>query len=296
MIQDTTSILETIHSQVFLKSADYTINIFLCGASVSDPNSIRTLIYESLRGLGKTNVVLPEWLFSDLVAKPEYNLLKLENELATNVDLVIIPLEGVGTIAELGAFASFETIRSKIIVINDTAHKRKQSFVNVGPIKLIRQEHPDNVMYYDTTSKDDLINKVVTRIKYLKNREPKSEVNNLFNLSRFILFIIGIYQPVTKTDLRDMILRWRNQITDYYIEPCLTILIKNGIVLSSIRNHTDLFSLTEKGHIYVFEKILPSLRITKEFNKIRTQVIYAKHRYRRKPDLIQERERLLVVS
>jgi len=296
MVQDSTSILDSIHSQVFLKSADSTINIFLCGASVSDPNSIRTLIYESLRGVGKTNVVFPEWLFSDLMAKPEYNLLKLENELAHNVDLVIIPLESVGTIAELGAFASFDTIRSKIIVINDTGHKRKQSFVNIGPIKLIRQEHPDNVMYYDNDNKDELIDKVVTRIKYLKNREPKSEVNNLFNLSRFILFLIGIYQPVSKKDIRDMILNWKSQITDHYIEPCLTILIKNEIVLSNIHNYTELFSLTEKGHNYIFENILPSLGITKEFNKIRTQVLNAKYRYRRKPNLIQERERLLELS
>ena len=296
MVQDSASILDRIHSQVFLKSADYTINVFLCGASVSDPNSIRTLIHKSLRNVGKTNVVFPEWLFSDLMAKPEYNLLKLENELAHNVDLVIIPLESLGTIAELGAFASFDTIRSKIIVINDTSHKRKQSFVNVGPIKLIRQEHPDNVMYYDSHTKGELIDKVVTRIKYLKNREPKSEVNNLFNLSRFILFLIGIYQPVTKQDIKDMVLNWRSQIADHYIEPCLTILIKNEIVLSNIHNYTEFFSLTEKGHTYVFENILPSLGVTKQFNKIRTQVLYAKYRHRRRPNLIRERERLLDLS
>ena len=296
MLQDSSSILDTIHSQVFLKAADHTVNIFLCGASVLGANSIRTLIYESLRPLGKINVVFPEWLFSDLMAKPKYNLLELENELAHNVDLLIIPLESIGTIAELGAFASFGTIRSKIIVINDTGHKLKQSFVNLGPLKLIRQEHPDNVMYYDNDNKHELVEKVVTRIKYLKNRQPKSEVNNLFNLTRFILFLIGIYQPVSKEDIRDMILNWKSQIKDYYIEPSLTILIKNQTVLSNIHNYVELFSLTEKGHDYVFEGILPTLGITKEFNRIRTKVYYAKHRHRRKPNLTWERERLLDVS
>jgi hypothetical protein len=293
MIYDSNSILDSIHSQVFLKSADYTVNIFLCGASISDANSIRTLIYESLQSVGKTNVVLPEWLFSDLIAKPEYNLLKLENELAHNVDLVIIPLESVGTIAELGAFASFDTIRTKIIVINDTGHKRKQSFVNVGPIKLIRQEQPDNVMYYDSNNKDELIQKIVTRTKYLKNREPKSQVNNLFNLSRFILFLIGIYQPVSKKDIQDMVLKWKSQIMEHYIEPCLTILIRKELVLSNIQNYTQLFRLTEKGHDHVFENIVPSLRITKQFNKIRTQVLHTKYRDRRRFNPTHERERLL---
>jgi len=296
MLQNSTSILDSIHSSVFLKSADQTINIFLCGASVSDSNSIRNLIYKSVRDIGKTNVVLPEWLFSDLMAKPQYNLLDLENELAHNVDLLIIPLESVGTIAELGAFASFPTIRGKIIVINDTGHKRKQSFVNLGPIKLIKQEHPDNVMYYDNNNSDELIDKVITRIKYLKNREPKSAVNNLFNLSRFILFLIGIYQPVSKEDIRDMILNWKSEITEYYIEPCLTILIKDKIVLSNMHNYTEFFSLTEKGHNYVFETILPSLGVTKQFNKIRTQVLNAKYRERRRPNLVQERESLLELS
>jgi len=229
------------------------------------------------------------------MAKPKYNLLELENELAHNVDLVIIPLESLGTIAEFGAFASFETIRSKIIVINDTGHKLTQSFVNLGPLKLIKQQHPDNVMYYDNDNRDELVEKVVTRIKYLKNRQPKSEVNNLFNLTRFILFLIGIYQPISKEDIRHMILNWKSQIKDHYIEPCLTILIRNHIVLSKIDNYVELFSLTEKGHDYVFEGIIPSLGMTKQFNKIRTKVYNSKHRHRRKPNLTWERERLLDV-
>ena len=296
MTGDSAHILDSIYSQVFLKAADHTVNIFLCGASESTADSMRALLYSSLRGIGKTNVVLPEWLFSDLMAKPNYNLLELENELADSVDLVIIPLEGVGTIAELGAFASFPKLRRKIIVINDTDHKLKRSFVNIGPVKLIKQEHPDNVMYYDRDNKDELVDKGVSRMKYLKNREPKSEVNNLFNLSRFILFLVGIYQPVSKEDIRSMILSWRSEIKAYYIEPCLTILIRNETVLSRMDNYIDLFGLTEKGHDYVFEKILPSLGITKEFNRIRTRVYHARHRNRRKPNLAWERERLLGVS
>ena len=271
MLQNSTSILDSIHSHVFLKSADHTINIFLCGASVSDPNSIRNLIHRSIRDIGKTNVVLPEWLFSDLMAKPQYNL--------------------------LGAFASFPTIRGKIIVIIDTGHKRTQSFVNLGPIKLIKQEHPDNVMYYDNNNTHELIDKVITRIKYLKNPEPKSAVNNLFNLSRFVLFLIAIFQPVSKQDIRDMILNWKSEIAEHYIEPCLTILINDKrVLISNIHNYTDFFSLTEKGHSHVFENILPGLGVTKQFNKIRTQVLNAKYRERRKPNLVQERERLLELS
>lgn len=296
MVQDSSSILDSIDSQVFQKAADHTVNVFLCGASVSEADSIRALIYESLRTVPKVNVVFPEWLFSDLMAKPKYNLLQLENELAHNVDLVIIPLESLGTIAELGAFASFDAIRPKIIVINHNDHKLKHSFINVGPLKLIRQEHPHNVMYYDNDSKHELVKSVVNRMKYLKTREPKSEVNNLFNLTRFILFVIGIYQPVSREDIRNMVLNWRTQIKDYYIEPCLTILIRNGIVLSTIDNYVDLFSLTERGHNYVFEGILPILGLTKEFNRLRTQVYHARHRHRRKPNLALERERLLGVS
>jgi len=296
MADNSSSILDSIHSEIFLKAADNAVNIFLCGAKVSDENSIRTLIYNSLRDVGKVNVVFPEWLFSDLMAKRTYNLLKLEHELAQNVDLVIIPLESLGTIAELGAFASFDTIRGKIIVINDKDHKSKTSFVNIGPIKLIREEHADNVMYYDKNNKSELVDKVVKRIKYLKKREPKSEVNNLFNLSRFMLFLIGIYQPIDKENIRGMIFEWNNQIKEYYIEPCLSILVKNEIVLSRIENFVEFFSLTEKGHNYVFEGILPSLGKIKEFNRIRTQVLNNKYKAKRGLNLIKERERLLVVS
>lgn len=296
MGQESSSVLDTIHSQLFLKAADLTVNVFLCGASVVDANSIRALIYSSLQHLPRVNVVFPEWLFSDLLAKPNYNLLELENELAQSVDLLIIPLESVGTIAELGAFASSSTIRGKIIAINDIRYKLKQSFVNLGPLRLIRQEHPDNLMYYHKHNKGELVDNVVTRVKYLKHRQPKSEVNNLFNLTRFILFIIAIYQPVTKQDIARMILDWRDDIRDYYIEPCLTILIRNRIIRSSITNYIESFSLTEDGHHYVFDSILPKLGLAKHFSKLRTQVYYAEHRHRRKPNLTRERERLLGVS
>jgi len=91
-------ILNDLYNDVFLEESDSTVNIFLCGASILDELSIRNRIYKAIRDIAKTNVVLPEWLFSDLLAKPEYNLLTLEGELAGNVDLIIVPLEGYGTV------------------------------------------------------------------------------------------------------------------------------------------------------------------------------------------------------
>jgi hypothetical protein len=296
MVMDTSFILDSIYSEIFLKAADSTVNIFLCGSRSAGPDSIRTLLYEALRHYGKMNVLFPEWLFSDLLAKHEHDLLTLEHELADSVDMVIIPLEGTGTIAELGAFASLPTLRPRIIVVNDAKYKWQSSFISLGPIKLIRKEQPSNIMYYDTDNKGATVDRVVSRLKYMKKREQKSGLDNLFNLSRFMMFVIGIFQPVSKQSIRDILLGWNKQVKDHHIEPGLNILVKNEIVITDIKNYEEHFSLTEKGHNYVFENILLTLNKVKPFNKIRLRVINDRCKRRRRVNIEKEREKLLVVS
>ncbi|GAJ00387.1 unnamed protein product, partial [marine sediment metagenome] len=60
-----------------------------------------------------------------------------------------------------------------------------------------------------------------------------------------------------------------------------------------IKEYKTYFKLTEEGHDYVFENILPSIGEVREFSDIRSQVIGFKYRGKRSYDFNKERERLL---
>jgi hypothetical protein len=288
--------LRNIYNEIFLKEADSTVNIFLCGLSSDDISSLRNRINDSLRDNSRVNIVFPEWLFSDLLDHRDYDLLNLEKELAKSVDLIILPIEGTGAVAELGVFATLKRIRGKVIVFNSSRYKWKKSFINLGPIKLIRRNYPNNIIYYDENNIDNFINKLAKRVNYTRNREPKNDVMNLFNLSRFMLFVIGIFQPIEKDHLIKILLSWNNRIRTHHFEPCLNILIKKEAISSKIDGYMNYFSLTEKGHDYVFENLLPNLGKSKYFSDIRTEVINSKYRRKRGIDFVKEGERLLALT
>lgn len=239
--------------------------------------------------------MLPESLFSDLLAMKEYNLLNLERELAVNVDIIILPLEGQGAIAELGAFASFPEIVGNIIVINEEKYKRKASFINLGPMKLVREKNKNNIVYFGDSEDErrEVVDRIVKRVIYAKNRTQKNDVNNLFNLSRLILLIIAIFQPIKNNDLSTILWDWSRKLSIHYIAPCLKILVQNGRVLSDIQGGEKFYSLTPEGHDYVFEKVLPQHRVIVRFCQIRTEVINSKLSRSKRFNLEKTRERLL---
>ena len=187
---DNKKILEDIHNNLYLKDPSYTINIFLCGKKTSDKSSLRGLLYASMKENPKFNVVFPEWIFSSLDSE-KYNLLHLEKELGSYVDAIVLPLEGLGTFAELGMFAQNNNLVDKLLIINDFKFKKEKSFINLGPIGLVKSKKPSNIKYFE--SKDDKIIDPEDFKKYIINtllRFPKtseaskSNIQNIFNLSR----------------------------------------------------------------------------------------------------------------
>ena len=286
-------ILQTVFNEIFLQEIDTTINIFLCGSSISNSNNIRSKLYDSLHDVRNVNIVFPEWLFSDLLDHQDYDLLSLEKELANNVDIIILPLEGFGTIAELGVFAAFPNIKEKVIAINLAKYKRKRSFINLGPIKLIKRANQNNVIYYKESEQDSMIDTVVKRVKYIKKREQKDNVENLFNLSRFMLFLIGAFQPISKDELAGMIMNWNPNIQDYYMDPCINILVKNNRICSENRNYITYFKLSEEGHEYVFDNVLKYVGKIKYFSNLRTGILFNKLRKAKSFDSLKEGEKLL---
>jgi hypothetical protein len=305
MIKDQVSIiLDDIYSKIFLKELDYSINIFLCGANPNDKNSIRHLLYEEIKDKSQYNIVFPEWLFSNLLVRKEYNLLNLEHDLASSVDVIVLPIEGMGTLVELGAFSSFDKLRDRIIVINDEKYKSKRSFITLGPIKLIKQTDSRNVIYYNKGDPDPAINKrnlddlkknVLSRVRLLNRAESKYDIKNLFNLSRFILYIIAIFQPINESEILELLDNLKKGIPHYYLDPCLQNLIEKQKIDRNIIRYKNYYSLTHSGHLYIYEDLLPRLKIIKVFSKTRAKIIRSNNRNISKWSLDGEVTKFLVV-
>ena len=302
-------ILNEIYSRIYLKEYDFVINIFLCGETLSSKNSIRKVIYETINADSRYNVVFPEWIFSNLIISKNYNLLNLENDLADHVDAIVMPLslKGYGTFAELGAFSSNTKLLNKIIVLNNDKFKHDNSFINLGPIALIKNENNENLIYFklndngEFESDDERENfqkKVIKRIKQLRKIGIKIDLKNIFNLTRFILYIIAIYQPIKKSKIIELLDEFNqinlNKIPTHYIDSCIEILLSRKIVNRDLENCggsiEEFFNLTKNGHKYIYENLLIRLRVVKKFCTLRAKILYKNYR---KKNIIDMNEKCL---
>lgn len=112
---------------------------FVCGGN--NDNGERALRHQFLDWVKNPPIaivpVLAERTFAHQLV--ERNLQKFEEFLASTADCVLIFVESPGSFAETGLFAAFETTIGKTFIVNTKERARSNSFLNTGPIKLIRK-------------------------------------------------------------------------------------------------------------------------------------------------------------
>jgi hypothetical protein len=164
--------------------------IFLCGANktpIEISERRKALIEFSKARLPHTNFFLAEKIFSTLKKEGHKgNILDVENQISDFSDYILIILESPSTFAELGAF-SHHRLRSKLVVINNIAFKKEQSFVNLGPIKAIEEKSGiDRIIYYkmndDGVRNRDAIGDTFNQI-YDLFKEPMRSSGRAVNLN-----------------------------------------------------------------------------------------------------------------
>jgi len=292
-------LFDKVYTQIFLQNEDNSINIFLCGANPEKAESLRNQIYQKIKPITKLNIVFPELIFSNLLYDKQHNLLTLENELAADVDIIVLPLEGYGTVAELGAFASFEKLIKKIIVINKSKYKHNRGFINIGPIRLIRSANTKHIIYYDDNSIDstnEMLDRIHKRLLYSRKQETKKNIKNLLTFSRFLLYIVAFFQPITEEEIKAYLKKWDPDIPEHYINPGLEILCEKDNIERDHRQDKVIYTLTSEGHNYVYEDLFRTLNILKESSKMRSEILYFQNRKIKKFDINRERGRFLVSS
>jgi hypothetical protein len=135
--------------------------IFICGANeneiiknkqVRKPSKRRSRIIQFIGSKFKNSYsFLAESVVTNLKENSNQNIYSLEQQLLKLCDYVIIVLESNSSFCELGAFTADKELLNKIVVINNAKFIKEESFINMGPIDLVKknQSSQDNILWYE---------------------------------------------------------------------------------------------------------------------------------------------------
>jgi len=263
---DCKKIATRVRDVIFKPAYNYKITIFLCGAAMSETSKIRFKVAEILKSFWYSfyyDIIFPEEMFEELLySSHSKDLLSLENLLAESVDAIVLIPESPGSYTELGAFANNENLRAKLVCVVDNKYKKHKSFINQGPLKLVKQTSKENIIYVDPVeigkawrdyknvfsyiSKDKEVDKIVTRVKKIKKNSTKvGDKITILQIDRFLLPIIYLLEPVSKNTLINIIeYATEDKSNGFQLTTiALTILIKKRQIELTIEG----YKLTEIG-------------------------------------------------
>ena len=259
-------IADKVMKDIFEPDRSFKTTIFLCGKNIADQNSIRFKISEiinsSLVYSNYYELIYPEDIFEALLFKSSSeDLLSLENLLADSVDVVVVIPESAGSFAELGAFANNDKLRGKMVCVLDKQYDKDKSFINQGPVKLLRRTNNKAVVHIDPSLLDPSLALPTSLKEFARNREldkiiasvrnvkksatTRGEKLTLLGVDRFLLPAIYLLEPIGRKTLTYMtsIVTENNAYASSITETAIGILVKKRWVQSS----SEGFRLTQTG-------------------------------------------------
>lgn len=232
---------EVIRDHIFVPSLSWKTTVFLCGADVHDNTTGRHKMANLFKKHPRYELLYPEDIFDDLMAgQGQYSLLVLENILADSVDSIVLFPESPGSFAELGAFANNQRLAGKLICVGEKKYEKKKSFINYGPMRLIKTSDTGkvfNITYSDLESDDKntkiykRINDAITVIR--KSHPIKRDVANIMETENFILPSVYLIDSVSPGELYKLVQYATGQdkkIAEIATRSSISRLVKNNYI------------------------------------------------------------------
>lgn len=249
-----------IKDKLFLENKN-TVTAFLCGGDVKDNKFGRYKIAKVLSKYKNLELLYPEDLFDDLLAgQGQYSLLSMENILAEAVDVIIIIPESPGSYSELGAFSNNENLSHKMICVQDNKYKFKKSFLNYGPLRLLKKISSTSVLRCDFKVLDDyslnkdFYTKLFRSINIIRKKSPVTKtVSNILYADRFILPCIYLLDGINNFLLYDLLKIATGQnktLCEITVKSALSRLMKGRVITRT----SEGYHVTDVGMEYVLEK------------------------------------------
>jgi len=270
------------------------ISIFLCGGSGKEEKFRRKIGEEisSTRSSYKYSVYYPEDMFRELIlGYQKQDLLTLENLLADSASAVVILLQSPGTFTELGAFANYDKLSNKLIVIIDPKFARKKSFINFGPVRFLRNKTKSKVLFIpmDNINLNKLVKRITEKTRDVaKHSLPIRDLTNPIFAYKYYLALIYIFEPISKNAILAIskllaINEEKNIIT---VATVAKILINNLIQKRRVSLSSKKLLTTSRGAddlIYVNNTIKRAQLVSEFLTELRIEALNLIHRrnYRR---------------
>jgi hypothetical protein len=195
-----------VREQIFPLVVDARTSILLAGAAMTEKGSLRAELAKAFKRPPLNRfyrLVYPEEVFEEMVQEREYDLLKLENLLASGVRAVVLCPESPGSIAELGAFANHSELSKRLVVLVKAKYRNSSGFIRLGPIRLL-EKHSGSIIWVDKATKfNDLIAQVKSSVLQ-KGPPPRSLLNPIVAES-FVLPFLFVAEPLEKTEILDTV-------------------------------------------------------------------------------------------
>lgn len=206
-------ISKVVKDKIFVPNHQRKITVFLCGADIKNKNTYRSKMADLFKDKSKYQFLYPEDLFEDLLAgQGQYSLLELENILADSVDAIVLFPESPGSFAELGAFSNNEKLARKMVVLINNKYKSDKSFINYGPVRLVRKSKVGKVLNFNDNDFDTalgseaLYKKIHKCIGVIRNKSPVDKgVTNILEVDNFILPCIYLIDEVDNVKLYKLV-------------------------------------------------------------------------------------------
>lgn len=276
-------ISKKIRDDIFKPAFTFKTTVFLCGADINQKDKIRHQIAQALKWEFWFDIIYPEDIFDELLySSKTKDLLSLEGLLADSVDAIVIIPESPGSFAELGAFANDEKLRKKLICVVDKKYYKDKSFINQGPLKLVKKVNSFGVVFIDSKEVPTEVEKLVTALKKMKKGSAKKgDKLSLLQIENFLLPSIYLLEPVSKITLINLVAPATEDEKNSFqtTTTALTILIKKKLIQLSNQG----YKLTTLGleKFFAFQKTKTRIKRQDEkikIDNIRLEILNLKNR------------------
>ncbi len=280
---DCNRISNKIRDDIYKPAFNFKTTVFLCGADITQKDKIRYKIAEALKWRFWADIIYPEDIFDELLySSKTKDLLSLEGLLADSVDAIVLIPESPGSFAELGAFANDELLRSKLICVVDKKYKKDKSFINQGPLRLVKKANQFGLIFIDPDDIDEEIDKLISSLRKMKKASAKrGDKISLLQLENFLLPSIYLLEPVSKETLVNLVASATEDKLNSFqtTTTALTILIKkkqiqltvNGYKLTTLGLETFFAFQKTKSRIKRQDEII-------EIDNLRLEILNLRYR------------------
>jgi hypothetical protein len=280
---DCNRISNKIRDDIYKPAFNFRTTVFLCGADITQKDKIRYKIAEALKWRFWADIIYPEDIFDELLySSKTKDLLSLEGLLADSVDAIVLIPESPGSFAELGAFANDELLRSKLICLVDKKYKKDKSFINQGPLRLVKKANAFGLIFIDPDDIEGEIDKLISSLRKMKKASAKrGDKISLLQLENFLLPSIYLLEPVSKDTLVKLVASATEDKLNSFqtTTTALTILIKKKQIQLTVKG----YKLTTLGleTFFAFQKTKSRIKRQDEIieiDNLRLEILNLKYR------------------